>query len=99
MRSASFISASADRDHDLERVAVLHQRLRMKTLRNDLAVALDGDLLAAHGQLFEHRNHAERLLETMRCAVHSDLNHRENSTARISPRAGVVQWQNTSFPS
>src|SRR4051812_44989896 len=99
-------STSAHGNHNLEAVAVLHHDFAVRTLRNDLAVLLDRDFFARHRQLFEQLVDVDGMLESMRRTVDRDLDHGANSTARInalaSPKtrfAGVVQWQNGSFPS
>src|SRR3954468_2225030 len=99
-------STSAHGNHNLEAVAVLHHDFAVRTLRNDLAVLLDRDFFARHRQLFEQLVDVDGMLEPMRRTVDRDLDHGANSTARInalaSPKirfAGVVQWQNGSFPS
>src|SRR5262245_16787095 len=81
------ISASAYRDHDLELVAVRHQRGGVGALRDDLAVALDRDLLAGHRELLEQLAHVHGTLEAMRRAVDRHLDHGGKSTARINALA------------
>src|ERR1043166_6840087 len=71
----------------------------MKAPRDDLAVLLDRDLLAGERHLLDERADHERLLEALRRAVDRDLNHSAILPLRIRPHAGVVQWQNGSFPS
>src|SRR5947209_19346736 len=103
MTSASFISSASDRDHDLEPVAVGDAGARVHALRHDLAVALDRDLLARKKHFLEQGAERERMLEALRRTVDGDLNHGRIllpiSAAKINVIAGVVQWQNGSFPS
>src|SRR5690242_13149712 len=81
MTSVSFIdSASSHRDHDLEAVAVLHQRRAVRALRHDLAVLLHRDLLAQHVEIPQERSDVELRFEALRRAVDNDLNHKANDT-------------------
>src|SRR5687767_4265448 len=84
MTRESFISASADRDHDLELIAVLDQGFLMQAARDDRAVLLHGDLLAGERHLLDQRADRERGLEALRGAVDRHLDHFE-STMRYSP--------------
>src|ERR1043166_1664206 len=90
--------STAARDHDSALCAVLDQRFLMKAPRDDLAVLLDRDLLAGERHLLDERADHERLLEALRRAVDRDLNHSAILPLRIRPHAGVVQWQNGTFP-
>src|SRR5690606_14158267 len=102
--SRSFIGipllASADRDDDLQAVAVVEQRAGVRAPGHDLAVTLHGDLLARHLQVLQERPQVERLLEPVGRAVYHDLDHAVMISLKIRVfGAGVVQWQNGSFPS
>src|SRR5688572_2576940 len=74
------ISASADRDHDLELVAVGHQGGAMRAARHDLAVLLHRDLAPGERHAFHQLAHRERAFVALRRAVHKYLNHRANDT-------------------
>src|SRR2546422_8115970 len=75
-RISAFLSASTDCDDDLERVAVADHGARVRAPGHDLAVSLDGDLLAGKLKPGEQRRDLQGVLEAVRLAVHSHLNHR-----------------------
>jgi hypothetical protein len=54
----------------------------MRALRHDFAVSLDCDLFAVKLQSREQRRDLQRLLEAMRLAIHSHLNHKANDTSQ-----------------
>ena len=74
------MSAPAYGDHDLQRIAVLDQRVVVLPLGDDLAVSLDRDLASGHRELLEQLAHVDRPVETVRLAVHGHLDHKANDT-------------------
>src|SRR5687768_13301778 len=89
--------AATHRDHDLEPVAVGEQRARMRALRHDLAVALDGDLLADEVQGGQERRDLDGSVEAVGGAVDRDLDHRVSiirySPSRTRPRRARERHQ------
>src|SRR5690349_20678089 len=83
--------SATDRHHDLELIAVGEQRPLMETPGNDLAVALDRDLLAGELELREQRGDLHRRLEAVRLAVDRDQDHDANDTAWNSGRRRPVR--------
>src|SRR5258706_16144351 len=68
--SGAFTLASADRDHDLDAVALREALVGKAAARHDLAVALDRQALAGELELVEELRDRGRSIELARCAVH-----------------------------
>src|SRR6185503_10827977 len=70
IRSTSFISASAHRDHDFQPVAVREQRVAMRAARHDFPIAFDGDLAAGQGQALKQGRDRHRAFKFLCGTVH-----------------------------
>src|SRR5574338_213150 len=69
--------ATAHRDHDLERVALLERLVGVAAARDDFAVALQRDALARELQAREQFRAIERCGEFAALAVDGDRDHAE----------------------
>src|SRR6185436_18818154 len=98
MTNASFISASAYRDHDLQAVAVLDRGLRVQPARHDLAVLLYRHFLSGHVELFEHGAQLDRRFEAVRPTVDRHLDHDANCTDKIQRISGCSSMAERQLP-
>lgn len=91
-------SAAADRDDDLEPVAI-GDRVRCElTARHDLTIALDGDALACQAERVDEALEGKRVIELAAFAIDGHCHHGQNVSCaetpsnQLRPGAGSKYW-------
>src|SRR5258708_1293237 len=99
------MSATPDRDHDFDAIAVGERLGAEAAARHDLAVALDREPPPGEGELVDQLGEGEGRGKLARSPVEEDADrcgHGEiigRDGGKMCAHAGVAQWQGGSFPS